>query len=113
MYEYNHPGVIEWPRGALKKLPSIVAKIGAAWAAENEAPIREKAALHLAHRIKYIGSPDRLDSIRECIADAAALDRLDLLKPVKPLLQAITGEFSQVTRRLSAVSRRSQHRAAA
>jgi len=100
----------KWPRGAAAKVPNLAVEIGAAWAAEHADVMHERAVSYLEDRIKY--APRGVDWIREAMAHAVLLDRLDLLEPIQPLIQANANEFSRVNRKLAARRRNERRKAA-
>jgi hypothetical protein len=105
----------KWPRGSRDKVRRLVVEIGSIWAADHEVVIRERGADWMQWQVERVFDSSMADirTIQQCIGWARSLDRFDLLAPLKPLLQTISGEFSQVTRRLSARSRLDERRQAA
>jgi hypothetical protein len=102
-HDFYHPDAPKWPRGAREKIPGMVLEIGTAWAAEHESLIRDRGTEHLKEKVKAVmeSTEDNLRAIRDAIAFAVSLDRLDLLEPIRPLIGAIVGEFSGINRRLA------------
>lgn len=97
------PGEPGGHRGDAEKLTAAVLSAVEAWVPKNGRLMRAWALSWLKHMVA--SEMDRkagpkVDNLREMIADATAIDRFDLLKPMRPLITRLASDFAQAAERI-------------
>jgi hypothetical protein len=104
----NHPvsTVTKWPAGTRDKVPQLCLEIGATWADANEERIRETAVRFLKWKVEHYLNRLSSDGLSELIAQAIAIDRADMLKPVQPSIEKHIKELMDGMKKIRSSNRR-------